>query len=161
MGFSLQWLLPLWSVGSKAHRLSVVAAYRLCSLKTCGIFWDQGWNPHSLLWQVYSWPLDHQRNPHIVNQLFSSVQFSHSIVSVSLWSHGLQHARLTFYHQLPELAQTHVYRVGDAIQPSHPLSSPSPLAFSLFQHLSLFQWVSSSHQVAKVLELQLRPQSFQ
>ena len=57
------------------------------------------------------------------------------------------------HHQLPELAQTHVHRVGDAIQPSYPLSSPFPSAFSLSQHHSLFQWVSSSHQVAKVLEL--------
>ena len=53
------------------------------------------------------------------------------------------------YHQLPELAQTHVHRVGDAIQPSHPLSSPSPPAFNLSQHQGLFQWVSSSHQMAK------------
>ena len=62
--------------------------------------------------------------------------------------------------QLPELAQTHIHQVGDAIQPSHPLSSPSPPAFSLSQHQSLFQWVSSSHQVAKVLELQLQHQCF-
>ena len=65
------------------------------------------------------------------------------------------------YHQLPELAQTHVHQVGDAIQPSHPLSSPPPTAFNLSQHQGLFQWVSSSHQVAKVLELQLQQQSFQ
>ena len=65
------------------------------------------------------------------------------------------------HHQLPELAQTHVHRVGDAIQPSHPLSSPSPPALNLSQHQSLFQWVSSSHQVAKVLEFQLQHQSFQ
>ena len=58
-------------------------------------------------------------------------------------------------HQLPELAQTHVHRVGDAIQPSHPLSSPSPPAFNFSQHQSLFQWVSSSHQVVEVLESQL------
>ena len=51
-------------------------------------------------------------------------------------------------HQLPELAQTHVHWVGDAIQPSHPLSSPSPPALNLSQHRGLFQWVSSSHQVA-------------
>ena len=63
-------------------------------------------------------------------------------------------------HQLPELAQTHVHRVGDGIQPSHPLSSPSP-AFSLSQHQCLFQWVSSLHLVTKVLELQLQYQSFQ
>ena len=63
------------------------------------------------------------------------------------------------HHQLLELPQTHVHRVGDAIQPSHPLSSPSPPAFNLSQHQGLFQWVSSSHEVAKVLELQ--HQSFQ
>ena len=64
-------------------------------------------------------------------------------------------------HHLPELAQTPVHRVSDAIQPSHPLSSPSPPAFNLSQHQGLFQWVSSLHQVAKVLELQPQHQSFQ
>ena len=56
-------------------------------------------------------------------------------------------------HYQPEFAQTHVHWVDDAIQPSHPLLPPSPPAFNLSQHPSLFQWVSSSHQVAKVLEL--------
>jgi len=64
-------------------------------------------------------------------------------------------------HHLPELAQTHVHRVGDAIQPSHTLSSPSPLTFNLSQHQGLLQWVSSSHQVAKVLELRFQHQFFQ
>ena len=64
-------------------------------------------------------------------------------------------------HQLPELAQTHVHCVNDAMQPSHPLSSPSPPALNLSQHQGLFQWISSSHQVAKVLEFQLQHQSFQ
>ena len=64
------------------------------------------------------------------------------------------------HHQLLELAQTHVHRVSDAIQPSHPLPSPSPPAFNLSQHPGLFQWVSSLHQVAKVLEFQLQHQSF-
>ena len=67
---------------------------------------------------------------------------------------------LPVHHQLPEFTQTHVHWVGDAIQPSHPLSSPSPPAFNLSQHQGLFQWVSSSHQVAKVLEFQLQHQSF-
>ena len=58
------------------------------------------------------------------------------------------------FHYLPELAQTHVHLVGDVIQPSHPLSSPFPLSFNLFQHQGLFWWVGSLHQVAKVLELQ-------
>ena len=65
------------------------------------------------------------------------------------------------HHQLTQLTQTHVHQVGDAIQPSHPLSSPSPPAFNLSQHQGLFQWVSSSHQVAKVLEFQLQHWSFQ
>ena len=64
-------------------------------------------------------------------------------------------------HQLLELAQTHVHQVGDAIQPSLPLLSPSPPAFNLSQHQGLFQCVSSSHQVAKVLEFQLQHQFFQ
>ena len=59
------------------------------------------------------------------------------------------------HHQLPELTQTHVHWVGDPIQTSHPLSSPSPTAFDLPQHQGLFQWVSSSHQLPKVLEFQL------
>ena len=62
---------------------------------------------------------------------------------------------LPVHHQLPEFTQTHVHRVRDAIQPSHPLSSPSPLAPNPSQHQSLFQWVNSSHEVAKVLEFQL------
>ena len=61
-------------------------------------------------------------------------------------------------HYIPEFAQTHVHRVGDAVQPSHTLSSPSP-AFNLSQHQGLFQWVGFSHQVATVLEFQ--HQSFQ
>ena len=65
------------------------------------------------------------------------------------------------HHQLPELAQTHVHRVSDVIQPSHPLLFPSLPAFNLSQHQGLFQWVSSLHQVAKVLKLQLQHQSFQ
>ena len=63
-------------------------------------------------------------------------------------------------HQLPELTQTPFHWVTDAIQPSHPLLSPSPPAFNLSQHQGLFQWVSSLHQVAKVLEFQLQHQSF-
>ena len=68
---------------------------------------------------------------------------------------------LSVHHQLLELTHTHVHWIGDAIQPSHPLSSPSPPACNLSQHQGLFKWVSSSHQVAKVLEVQLQHQSFQ
>ena len=68
---------------------------------------------------------------------------------------------LLVHHQLPEFTQIHVHWVGNAIQSSYPLSSPSPPALNLSQHQGLFQWVSSSHQVAKVLEFQLQHQSFQ
>ena len=63
-------------------------------------------------------------------------------------------------HKFPESTQTHVHQVGDAIQPSHPLSSPSPPALNLSQHQGLFKWVSSLHQVAKVLGFQLQHRSF-
>ena len=62
---------------------------------------------------------------------------------------------LPVHHQLPDFTQTHVHWVSDAIQPSNPLSSPSPLAPNPSQHQNLFQWVNSSHEVAKVLEFQL------
>ena len=68
---------------------------------------------------------------------------------------------LPVHHLLLEFTQTHVHRVGDAIQPSHPLSSPSPSAPNPSHHQGLFQWVNSLHQVAKVLEFQLQHQSFQ
>ena len=68
---------------------------------------------------------------------------------------------LPIHCQLPEFTQTHAHWVGDAIQLSHPLFSPSPLALNLSQHQGLFQWVSSQHQVAKVLVSQLQHQSFQ
>ena len=67
---------------------------------------------------------------------------------------------LPVHHQLPEFTQTHVHRVSDTIQPSHPLSSPSPPVPTPSQHQSIFQWVNSSHEVAKVLEFQLQHQSF-
>ena len=93
--------------------------------------------------------------------VFNAVQFNHSVVTDSLQPHEQQHARPPVQHQLPEFTQTQVHWVGDAIQPSHLLLSPSPPALNLSQHQGLFQWVSSSHQVAKVLKFQLQHQSFQ
>ena len=81
-------------------------------------------------------------------------------MSNSFRPHEVQHAR-PLYHYLPEFPQTYIHQVGDAIKPSHPLSSPSPPAFNLSQHQGLFKWVSSLHQVAKVLEFWLQHQSFQ
>ena len=91
-------------------------------------------------------------NSHSVQ--FSSVQFSCSVGSDSLWPHELQHARPPWPSPTPGV-HSHVHRVTDAIQPSHPLSSSSPPAPNPSQHQSLFQWVNSSHEVAKVLEFQL------
>ena len=82
-------------------------------------------------------------------------------MSDSLRPHGLQHARLPCPSHFLEFVQIHVYWVGDAIQPSHPLSPSSPFALNHTQHQRLFQWVSFSHQVAKLLELQLQYQSVQ
>ena len=96
-------------------------------------------------------PWDH-KNSH--TRLSDSVQFSRSVVSDSVtpWT---SMPGFPIHHQLLEPIQTHVHRVGDAIQPSHLLSSPYPSAFDLSQHLGIFQSVSCSHQVAKVLEFQL------
>ena len=94
---------------------------------------------------------------------FSSVQFSSVTQSCpTLWD-PMNHSMpaLPVHHQLLEFTNTHARRVGDAIQPSHALSSPSPPAPNPSQHEDLFQWVNSLHQVAKVLEFQLQPQSFQ
>ena len=77
--------------------------------------------------------------------------------SVTPWTAALQ--AFPVHHHLPEFTQTHVHQVGNAIQPSHPLSSPSPPAFNLSQHQGLFQRVNSSHQVATVLEFQLQHHS--
>ena len=83
--------------------------------------------------------LNFQKMKIMLSGPISSVQFSCSVVSYSLRPHELQHARLPFHHQLPEFTQTHVHRVADAIQPSHPLSSPSPPDPGPSQHQSLFQ----------------------
>ena len=89
--------------------------------------------------------------------LFSLVQFSSVAQScLTLWDRmNCSTPGLPVHHQLREFTQIHIHQVGDAIQPSHPLSSPSPLAPNPSQHQSLFQWVNSSHEVAKVLEFQL------
>ena len=77
------------------------------------------------------------------------------------WTTGSNTGHIPIHHQLPELTQTHVHRVSDAIQPSHPLSFPSLPAFNLSQHQCLFKSVSSLHQMAKVLEFQLQHQPLQ
>ena len=89
--------------------------------------------------------------------IYSSVQFSSVAQSCPTLCDPMNRSTpgLPVHHQLPEFTQTHVHRVGDAIQPSHPLSSPTPSASNPSQHQGLFQRVESSHEVAKVSEFQL------
>ena len=90
---------------------------------------------------------------------FSPVQFSRSVVSLCD-PMDCSTPGFPVHHQLPEFTQTHAHWVSDAIQPSHPLSSPSPPAFNPSQRQGPFKWDSCSHQLAKVLEFQLQHQSF-
>ena len=100
--------------------------------------------------------------PMYLQNCSSSVQFSSVTQSCPTLCDSMNRNTpgLPVHHHLPEFTQTHVHQVSDAIQPSHPLSSPSP-APNPSQHQSLFQRVNSSHEVAKVLEFQLQHQSFQ
>ena len=93
----------------------------------------------------------------LVNRFLSSVQFSSVTQSCPTLCDPMNRSTpgLPVHHHLPEFTQTHVHWVDDAIQPSHPLSSPFPPASNPPQHESPFQWVNSSHEVAKVLEFQL------
>ena len=97
---------------------------------------------------------------YLINSL--SVQFSSGAQSCPALCDPMDCSMpgLPVHHHLPELTQTHVHWVSDTIQPSHPLLAPSPPTFNLSQHQGLFQWVSSSHQVFKVLGFQLQYQSF-
>ena len=96
-------------------------------------------------------------NPMILISQQGMLLFSPMVMSDSLWLDGLH--GFPVLHYLLEFAQTHVHWVNDAIQPSHPLLLSSLSALNLSQHQGFFQWVSFSHQVAKVLELQLQHQS--
>ena len=114
--------------------------------------------------QVGSLPLVPPGQPILtLYRLLFSVQFSSVAQSCPTLCDPMNCStpRLPVHHRLPKFTQTHVHPVSDAIQLSHPLSSPSPPAPNPSQHQSLFQWVNSSHEVAKVLEFQLQHQSFQ
>ena len=112
------------------------------------------------LWSVASPKLYHNRYTKTAILKSLLLLFSASVVSDSLWPHGPQHIRLP-YPSPPPRACSNSCPLGDAIQPSHSLSYPSPPAINPSHHRGLFQWVSSSHQVAKVLEFQLQHQFFQ
>ena len=119
----------------------------MCLAKVSGYHWSQMCNPPSRK---------------VLRKGAQMLQFSSvSVVSYSSQPSEPQQPGLPVHHQLPESTQTYLHWVSDAIQPSHPLSSPSPPAFNLSQYQGFFQWVSSSHQVAKLLEFRLQHQSFQ
>ena len=120
------------------------------------------WDVLSCPWWDYT-SIQSTNKPTICILMFYTLQFS-SVAQLcpTLWDPmNRTMPGLPAHHHLPEFTQTHVHWVGDAIQPPHPLSSPSPPALNLSQHQGLLKWVSSSHQVAKELEFQLQHQSFQ
>ena len=134
---------------------------------------------HNSKWHRHSFSCSRQILESLLTPLFPHTLHSIDLQILYHFLHNIQFSSVTnsgptlgnpmdcstpglFVHcQLPEFTPTHVHWVGDAIQPSHPLLSPSPPAFILSQDQGLFKWVSSSHQVAKVLEFQLQHQSFQ
>ena len=156
--------------GSSVHRILQARTQEWISVPSSwGIFLTQGSSQYLLCllhWQVGSLPLApaSQLCPCISSVQFSSVQFSsvQPLSRVRLFATPWIAARRASHpSQTPGVYPTHAHRVGDAIQPSHPLSSPSPPAPNPSQHQGLFQWVNSSQELAKVLEFQLQHQSFQ
>ena len=118
---------------------------------------------YSVFWIYQFHDLLGSQIPMFPNIVFACFQFSSVTQSCPTLCDPMNRSTpgLPVHHQLPEFTQTHVHQVGDAIQPSHPLSSPSPPAPNPSQHQGLYQWVNSSHEVAQVLEFQLQQQSFQ
>ena len=112
------------------------------------------WSPHTIAPRFYSKSIHCNKEPVQCSSVIQSCLTLCDPMDCSM-------PGLAVHHQLPEFTQTHVHWVGNAIQPSHPLSSPSATTFNVSNHQGLFKWVSSSHQVAKVLEFQLQHQSFQ
>ena len=112
---------------------------------------------------VYQGIITHLKQSLSIFLQLYSVPFSSVAQSCPTICDPMNHSTpgLPVHHQLLEFTQTHVHQVSDAIQPSHPLSSPSPPAPNPSQHQSLFQWVNSSHEVAEVLEFQLQHHYFQ
>ena len=157
--FSRVWLFAtLWTVALKSP-LSMLFSMRI--LKWAGLpflggsSWPRDWTYVSLdsctdRQVITSIILEAQCRKSWYNQIFS--QFSSVAQSCLTLCNPMNHSTpgLPVHHQLPEFIQTHAHWVGDSIKPSHPLLSPSPPALNPSQHQSLFQWVNSSHEVAKV-----------
>ena len=165
------WVICMWT-GHALHRITVVVKHYVCTtclsqvcltsihsslhLSSTDFFWAcicervklscSRWGSFTLFCDTYY-----------------SDQFSSVAQSCLTLCNPMDCSTPSFpvHHQLLELAQTYVHRVSDISQSSHPLSSPSPPAFNISQHQGLFEWLSSLHQMAKVLEFQLQHQSFQ
>ena len=175
LSLSRVWLFATpWTVACQAPQSMGFSRQEYWNwLPSPGIFATQGWNLYLLCllhWQVDSLPwvtwevqvifnITQYGLYFIVEFLFTRhlIQFSSVTQSCpTLWDPmNRSMPGLPVHLQLPDFTQTYIHRVGDAIQPSHPLSSPSPPAPNPSQHQSLFQWVNSSHEGAKVLEFQL------
>jgi len=146
---SVGWLRrsrKIWGYGTGEARSAVVTAYRRENTDWASALLRTFRGRNS-----FSSPF-----PSVLFQV-QPYQFSSVTQSCPTLCDPMNHSTLGLpvHHHLPEFTQTHVCRVGDTIQPSHPLSSPSPPAPNPSQHQSLFQWVNSSHEVVKVLEFQL------
>ena len=126
---------PGWLQSIESHRVGHDWSDLACT-NTNHAKWQAGW--------ITSWNQDFWEKYQQLH-ICRSVQFSRSVMSNSLQPNGLQHDRFPVYHQLLELVQSHVLRVIDAIQTSHPVFFTSPPSLNLFQHQGLFQWVRSSH----------------
>jgi len=163
------WSDILWKSNSRiaCHRdpLSTIALIFLCKY-LC--IWHVSYQRqlmvirvHFELIKIYSWFYCMSKDLRILH--FLSVQFSSVAQLCPTLCDPMNRSMpgLRVHHQLPESTQNHVHWVGDATQPPHPLSSPSPPTLNLSQHQDLFKWVSFLHQVAKVLAFQLQHQSFQ
>ena len=161
MGQWLKWLVCLflyWQCYWRAYAVGDVEKMALVKLAK----WVKEWNVSYISVGFSGRWILHVLEPliHCLHE-WGDVQFSCSVVSCLCDPMDCSTLGLPVHHHLLEFPQTHVHRVGSAIQPSHPLSSPSPPTFNLSQHQGLFKCVSSSHQVAKVLEFQLQHQFFQ
>jgi len=148
----------------KEQSLTPVSAHPGCSSRTPQA---GSWQPGGTLHCSRGWvsgikaPVDSMQWTFMTNKLVGEIRVTTNCCSVTQSCPTLcdpmnrSTPGLPVHHQLPEFTQTHIHQVGDAIQPSYPPSSPSPPAPNPSQHQSLFQWVNSSHEVAKVLEFQL------
>ena len=148
----INWMLPRCGEPGYRGNPGSIRQVRALSL------WMEGWQgPHTGDF-LGTWnPTQSPSLRHHLTTRFSSVQFSSVAQSCPTLCDPMNRSTpgLPVHHQLSEFTQTHIHQVSDSIQSSHPLLSPFPPAPNPFQHQSLFQWVNSSHEVAKVLEFQL------